>query len=231
MPYAPEHRNHTRKRIVRSAQVMFNRRGFDGTSINEIMAHAGLTHGGFYSYFESKTDLYAAAIALSLGPPPIERWPGVTVDFTAADAARQLIGAYLSREHFEDVDASCPMVALPSDASRSDPKVKRVFEEVFKGMVNLFQQSLQPSDEDARERALAMAGICVGGMVIARAIEDRTLADSVRDASKKIALELGGWSSTQMHRSRSRRKARPYDNGDVAARVVGAAARKPRRSS
>jgi hypothetical protein len=33
-----------------------NRHGFESVSIHQIMAGAGLTHAGFYSYFDSKSD-------------------------------------------------------------------------------------------------------------------------------------------------------------------------------
>src|SRR5262249_51732816 len=138
MPYRPEHRQTTRSRIIRSARLLFNRHGFDGASIDDIMRHAGLTRGGFYSYFRTKSDLYAEAVALALAEPPSRRWKGISVDFGAVDAARQVIRGYLSRQHFEDIDGSCPLVALPSDVSRSKPIVKRTYEMVFKAMVDLF---------------------------------------------------------------------------------------------
>jgi len=118
----------------------------------------------------------------------------VSVDFAAADAAQQVIRAYLSRQHFDDIDRSCPLVAVPSDVARGDPTVKRVFEEVFKAMVDLFRKGLRRNDADGRRRALAMAGICVGGMVVARALADGDFADSLREASMTFALRLGGWS-------------------------------------
>src|SRR5712692_9439547 len=120
MPYPREHRDQTRARIVRSARTLFNRRGFEGVKIDDIMAHAGLTRGGFYNYFETKGQLYAEAVTLSLAETPWARWDGVTVDFSAEDAAKQVIHAYLSQQHLDDVDGSCPMVALPSDVARSE---------------------------------------------------------------------------------------------------------------
>jgi hypothetical protein len=35
--------------------------------------------------------------------------------------------------------------------------------------------------------------LCVGGMVVARAMDDRAVADELRDACMRVALELGGW--------------------------------------
>ena len=62
MPYPAGHSKLVRKKIIDSARKLFNRYGFDNVSIKQIMAYAGLTHGGFYSYFESKGDLYSAFI-------------------------------------------------------------------------------------------------------------------------------------------------------------------------
>jgi len=62
MPYVPEHKAETRTRILDSARRLFNRNGLTSISIDEIMAGAGLTRGGFYSYFDSKEELYAEAI-------------------------------------------------------------------------------------------------------------------------------------------------------------------------
>src|SRR5262245_51445512 len=62
MPYTVEHKARTRARIVESARVLFNRKGFDQVSIDDIMNHAGLTRGGFYNHFPSKQGLYAEAV-------------------------------------------------------------------------------------------------------------------------------------------------------------------------
>ena len=210
MPYPPEHRQRTRERIVRSAQVMFNRHGFDAVSIDQIMAHAGLTRGGFYKYFDKKSDLYAEAVGMALREVPVCRLSGIAVDLAAPDAARQAIRAYLSREHQESVDVSCPMVTVPSDVARGDMAVKLVFEKVFKALVDLFSMGLRRNGISSRQRALVVAGLCVGGMVVARSVADPSLADSVLGASMAFALRLGGWSarSAQVaYRSTSGRQA------------------------
>jgi AcrR family transcriptional regulator len=62
MPYSPNHKQDTRRRILRSAARLFNRRGFSEATIDEIMTAAGLTHGGFYRHFSSKDKLYAEAV-------------------------------------------------------------------------------------------------------------------------------------------------------------------------
>jgi TetR/AcrR family transcriptional repressor of nem operon len=191
MPYPAGHRDRVRKKIVESARRLFNRHGFENVSVDSIMAQAGLTRGGFYSYFDSKSDLYAEVLGCFFTDPNWKsRWKGVHVDLASPDAGPQIVRAYLSRQHFEDVDNSCPMTALPSDVARSDAKVKTAFETVFKAMVALLGREVKDGSQNT---ALAIAALCIGGMVVARSMNDRKLSDGLREAAAKVALELGGW--------------------------------------
>ena len=194
MPYPAGHRAEVKRNIIQSARKLFNRRGFNNVSISQIMQGAELTHGGFYSYFDSKSDLYAEVLGCFFTDPNWKScWKGVHVDLSSTDVGPQVIRAYLSWQHFENVENSCPMAALPSDVARSDKTVKRAFATVFKAMVDVLQRSLVDKNRPRRARAQAIAALCVGGMVVARAIGDRTIADQLRAACMAIALDLGGW--------------------------------------
>jgi len=202
MPYPPQHRDAIRVRIIESAQALFNRRGFTDVSIDQVMARAGLTRGGFYTYFSGKSDLYAEAVERTLAITPWSRWGGVSIDFAAREAAEQVIEAYLSREHFEDIEGSCPMVTLPSDVARSGPVVKRAFERVFSAMTEVFEEALKREGRPDERLAMAIAGICVGGMVVSRSVDSPDLAAAIRAAARRTALELGGWGSGRPRKRR-----------------------------
>jgi TetR/AcrR family transcriptional regulator, transcriptional repressor for nem operon len=194
MRYPPTHSDDTRRKIVQSARKLFNRSGFDKISIQQIMADASLTRGGFYRHFKSKSDLYAEVLSCFFTDPKWgNNWGGVSIDLNAADAGPQIIRAYLSRQHAENIDDSCPMVALPSDVARAGASARRAFETVFRAMVDMLQRDAQGNRSQSRRAALAIAALCVGGMVIARASNDRMLADELRDAATDVALKLGGW--------------------------------------
>lgn len=191
MPYPLSHRKETRARIITAARKLFNRLGFDGVTIGDIMKEAGLTHGGFYRHFESKSDLYAEVLDCFFTNPEWScGWEGMEEFDEAADLAPQIVRAYLSNAHFNDVENACPMVALPSDVARASNNAKRAYQAAFEGMVQILEQGAgQPS----RASALAIAALCVGGMVIARASDDRALGDELRQAAMSVALKLGGW--------------------------------------
>jgi len=194
MPYPTGHRVEVKRKIIDSARRQFNRHGFDNVSVTQIMAGAGLTHGGFYSYFKSKSDLYAEVLGCFFTDPNWKScWEGVKVDVLAPDVGAQVVRAYLSRQHFENVEDSCPMVALPSDVTRSDKTVKRTFQTVFEAMTRALENSMSKNGRPRHITAQATAALCVGGMIVARAMVDRTVADELRDACMAVALELGGW--------------------------------------
>jgi AcrR family transcriptional regulator len=208
MAYAPGHRDEVKRRIVQSARRLFNRSGFDNISVDQIMAGAGLTRGGFYSYFESKSDLYEEVLGCFFTDPEWKScWEGVEVNLASKDVGQQVVRAYLSRQHFEDVENSCPMVALPGDVTRSGGRAKCAFEAVFKAMVSVLERSLvkegraqtRMAGDRLPEHAIAQAtaALCVGGMVVARAMQDRELADDLRECCMAVAFELGGWESVK----------------------------------
>jgi AcrR family transcriptional regulator len=194
MRYPSSRKEESKARIVRSARKLFNRFGFDAVSVEQIMAEAGLTHGGFYRHFASKSDLYAEVLQCFFTDPGWENsWEGVHVDLAAADVGPQIVRAYLSRQHFLEVDNACPMVALPSDVARAGESAKRAYETVINAMVEILQRGSANDSRPPRASALAIAALCVGGMVIAKASHNAAFADELREAAMMAALELGGW--------------------------------------
>ncbi len=197
MPYPPTHRREVKTKIIDSARRLFNRRGFEDVSIAEIMNGAGLTHGGFYKYFKSKSSLYAEVMDCFFTNPKWKNcWEGVHVDLSATDVGGQVVRAYLSRQHYEDVENSCPMVALPTDVARSGIAARRAFESVFKAMVSVLERSLLNKRRDGHATAQVIAALSIGGMVVARTLVDRKHADKLRGSCLAAALELGGWDKT-----------------------------------
>jgi len=208
LPYVPQHKAETRIRILDSARRLFNRNGLTEISIDEIMAGAGLTRGGFYSYFDSKEELYAEAITHFINGGPNAGWQQMAfADRPEGRAlARAILDAYLSREHLDDVEGSCPVVGLATDVARSSGPVKHAYRQVMEMMAEIFVSNLGPSavaaaesggaSSDERQRALAVVALCVGGMVLARAAADEPAADELRAASRRYALALAGLEPT-----------------------------------
>ncbi|HEU4664910.1 MAG TPA: TetR/AcrR family transcriptional regulator [Dokdonella sp.] len=192
MPYAAEHKHRTRERIVDSARDLFNRKGFVDVSIDEIMARAGLTRGGFYGHFDSKEDLFVEVVRAYAEFDPSTRWHDIAFDARSpANAfARQMVDAYLSRSHLDDVAGHCPMIALPSDVAHGTERVKQAYRALVERMSGVFAAGFAGEPADARQRGLALTALCVGGMVLARTFDDEAFREAIRAATHALATEV-----------------------------------------
>ena len=136
MPYTPEHKRDTHQKILESARRLFNRKGFSEVSIDEVMENAGLTHGGFYRHFRNKDQLYAEAVRRFLCPDAPKPWQPKPPRAAMAKKPRgqRVIDAYFSRDHFDDRETCCPLIALPSDVMRARRR-KGAYREVLEKLV------------------------------------------------------------------------------------------------
>lgn len=191
MPYPKGHKERIRARIVDAARRLFNRNGFEQTSIDQIMAEAGLTRGGFYYHFRSKDDLYAAAVSsirsCSLFAkevatiPPERREP--------RKLAHMLVNLYLSDEVLENTDLQCPLYALPADVARAGLSPQKAYTDLIRSMTTIYRAALG-NRREADRRAQVLVSLCVGGMVLARTTHDPELRRSLRAAARRQALDF-----------------------------------------
>ena len=189
MPYPPEHKPQTRAKIVQCARQLFNQRGFTEVSIDDVMAAAGLTRGGFYNHFKTKDALLVEVLA-AYARERQEEAPDDVAD-CGPEIARQMLNQYVSRQHLDDVKGHCPLIALPADVARSDETVRAAYQNVLEALVYMFEGCLEADNAmSARERALAIAATSVGAMVLARTIDDAALADEICAATRKLASDV-----------------------------------------
>lgn len=191
MPYSPEHKARTRERIVEAARRLFNRHGFEQVSIDQIMADASLTRGGFYNHFASKDELYAAAVLSfkTCNPFAVKVAGAKPPICEPRQLARTLIDLYLSDDTLADIDMHCPLYALPSDVARAGLSPQQAYTDLIRTMAYVYRSAL-PDGGDADHRAQAIVSLCVGGMVLARTTHDPALKKSLRTAARDQALAL-----------------------------------------
>lgn len=191
MPYSPEHKVQTRARVVESARRLFNRHGFEQVTIDQVMASAGLTRGAFYHHFDSKDQLYAAAVASfeTCNPFAVKTAQSGQAVEDPKQLAQMLVDLYLSDEVLENIDMHCPLYALPSDVARAGLEPQQAYTDLIRGMRHVYGCALKGT-RDADRRAEAMVALCVGGMVLARTTNDPDLRQSLRASARHQALVL-----------------------------------------
>jgi len=166
MRYPVEETAAKHERIVKEASRLFRERGFQNVSVGEVMKAAGLTHGAFYAHFDSKEGLEAAAVAYGqkLSLERMQRANSRNSEGSYADR-------YLSRRHRDNPGDGCTMAALAQEVARSTPELKSAFEQ---GLENLL--SAKGGD---RKEAIFQAAAMIGGVVLARAVQNPRLSDEI----------------------------------------------------
>jgi AcrR family transcriptional regulator len=190
MPYPADHKAKTRERIIASARGLFNRRGFEQVTIDDLMKEAGLTRGGFYHHFKSKDELYAEAVRSFARCSPFRKRAARMHRPAPKTLASLLIRLYLSDETLADIDNHCPLIALPSDVARAGLKPRAAYTALVANMLRVFRAAFPPGDLAAEAKARVIVSMCVGGMVLARTTNDANLRASLRAAARKSALDL-----------------------------------------
>lgn len=182
MRYTPDHKEESRRRIIRAAATRFRRDGISSVGVVPLMGDAGLTHGAFYSHFASKEALVEAVLA-----------EGVDEAFERLSEAAKggglpaLIDAYLCSGHRDNPEVGCPAAALGAEIARHPLKSRRTYARQVNRVVDLIEASLTRPD---REIAQAIFGTLVGSLVLARGVGDPALADGFLATGRAAALKL-----------------------------------------
>ncbi len=193
MPASPTRKELTHERIVQTASQTIRRSGYDGTGVADIMKAAGLTHGGFYAHFPSRTALLAEA-ADHAGADGLARLRQVAQDAPQRQGLAALIDSYLSGRHVKAVEQGCPVAALGSEMHRQAPEVRRAATGRIKELIALVQAQAAQASSDAapanasepstHDTALAVVSSLIGSLVLARAVDDPALSKAVLKASR-----------------------------------------------
>ncbi|MEP6503364.1 MAG: TetR/AcrR family transcriptional regulator [Betaproteobacteria bacterium] len=173
------------ERIVSAAARAIRRSGYDGTGVADIMKEAGLTHGAFYAHFASREAMLAEAANRACAEAAAAT-AHVVAEVPPEQALTSLLQAYLSPQHLAQVELGCPLAALGSETPRQAPEVRRVTTRHIKAMIDLVaRQSPDWGQPGAHERALATVATMVGTLLLARAVDEPALSNSLCAAALK----------------------------------------------
>ncbi len=191
MRQSQEEKSRSHERIVEAAARRIREAGTDGPGVAEIMAAAGMTHGGFYKHFGSRDELVAEAAERACADGSARVAKAIE---HAADPLAAFITTYLSAEHRDDPGTGCAVAALGGDVARPGNAARGAYTEQVRRYVDRLQELLpeEGTPAERRDRALATMSSLVGAMIISRAVDDPSLADEVLVASRDALLAAAG---------------------------------------
>ena len=179
----------TRRNILDAASRAFREFGFSGVGVDGIAKSANATSGAFYAHFGSKDGAFRAALELGLdevidGVPRFQRefgdgWTDAFIDY------------YLGRPHREDLACGCAMTSLSPEMTRADGETRAFYDRKMQTIAGLVAKGLPQFPDDQRlAKAWSFLGILIGGLTIARGLEDKAAIDAVASSIKSTAASI-----------------------------------------
>jgi TetR/AcrR family transcriptional repressor of nem operon len=190
MRVSKEQADQNHQQILRAAARLFRERGISATGVDAITKDAGLTHGGLYSQFGSKEAIAAAAIRFASGRSQ-QRWERAVQRTRGKNVLPEIVAQYLSPEHRDAPGNGCVVAALGADIARQPRAVRQAFTgETKKALEYLAAQMPGGDTARRRENAIAAFACMVGGLILARAVNDEDYSQLILKSVARGTNEL-----------------------------------------
>jgi TetR/AcrR family transcriptional repressor of nem operon len=192
MRYDADRKAETRATVVAEAAKAIRAEGPHRVGVAEIMARAGLTHGGFYAHFASKDDLIVAAIE-SMFDDAVANFERRTAGKSPADALRAYIDFYLSPGHRNARETGCPLASLSADIPRLGNPARLEFAAGYAALtaaIGRLLTVLRFPDPDTLARSVLAE--MAGALSLARSVANPVQSAEILEASSRsLRLRLG----------------------------------------
>jgi len=187
MRYEKGHRETTRRHIIDVASAQFREGGVAAIGLAGIMNAAGLTNGAFYTHFESKEDLVRAVLVDAFGQRELRLRANLERKLGVAATIRN----YLSPSHRDGAGSGCPTAALVAEIARHPRQTRDAFTAKASEIIGLLAAQIgKGAAAERRKRAIAVYGLMVGALQLARAVNDSKFSDEILQNAAEAALKL-----------------------------------------
>ena len=176
----------TRQEIVRNAAPLFNTKGYEGTSLSDLMTATGLQKGGIYRHFASKEELAGEAFDYAWGKAVSGRLDGVSDVSNSVDRIKKMIANFVERRSGL-VEGGCPLLNTAIEADDGNAllrgrarKALRTWSERISALVKEGKAKQEiDARTDPRKLSQLIIGSLEGALMISRIdANDGVLADA-----------------------------------------------------
>jgi len=164
----------TRQRIVAQAAGLFNRRGYDGASMSELMEATGLEKGGIYRHFSSKEELAAEAFDYAWQHALDVRMRNLDSVANKVDALKLFITNFV--ELHPPIPGGCPLLNTAIDADDGNlvlrQRARKALRGWHKGLAQLVTDGIRRKEmkrgTDPQQMATAIISSLEGALMMSR---------------------------------------------------------------
>jgi TetR/AcrR family transcriptional regulator, transcriptional repressor for nem operon len=163
----------TRQRLVESARYLFWERGFAGTSMSDLLAHAKVNSGSFYHFFDSKEALLREVLEsylVALHPMIVE--PAYATTSEPIERIFAILEGYRERILMTDAQYGCPLGRLALEIDPENRPAHKLIAENFHGWIDAVHDCLKaatlPAGTDIEALATYVLATMEGGVMLSR---------------------------------------------------------------
>jgi TetR/AcrR family transcriptional regulator, transcriptional repressor for nem operon len=178
-----------RAKILLSAGRSFRSQGFGGCGVDGLAKGANVTSGAFYAHFKSKADAFREAVIVGLAD--LRRGVEQMRERFGGRWRSDFIEFYLGDRRTCDLADSCALQSLSSEVARASDDARQAYETELHAVIEAMAAGLTGKPKARREEAIALLALLVGGVTLARAVQDPATSDAIAAAVRKAALALG----------------------------------------
>ena len=188
----------TKQYIISESAILFNQKGFDGTSMDDIIERTGLSKGAIYGHFKNKEAISVAAFEHAVNKVNEEVRARTRVIENVIDKLKTVVYFYKERILNPPVEGGCPIQNTSVDADDNHPvlrdKVKTAMNNWIDRMVYVLQKGMKRGeirmDVDAREFATQFIATLEGGIMMAQLFKDVQYFDIMSKQLLRMISEL-----------------------------------------
>jgi TetR/AcrR family transcriptional repressor of nem operon len=179
----------TRERIIRQAAPLFNQRGYEGSSINEIMAATALEKGGIYRHFRSKQELAAEAFDYAWAEAAKARRHDIDSVANSVDKLKRYVANFVERRG--SVPGGCPLLNTAMDSDDGNAvlrtRARRALENWQNFLSSIVAQGIKKGEIRRQVSKTKLANLMIatleGAVMIGRLEQS---LDALRDAQTHL---------------------------------------------
>lgn len=105
-----EYKEKKRQEILQSALVCFAKKGFEASTVDDIVSHSGMSKGAIYNYFKSKDEIYLALMERQTSDSRTKFKKEIAARNTALAKLDFLIEAYMDNDPDEEDNKDLALV-------------------------------------------------------------------------------------------------------------------------
>jgi TetR/AcrR family transcriptional repressor of nem operon len=184
MRYSDTRKAETHARLVKLAGRALRERGPDKLAVAELMAEAGLTHGGFYAHFASKDALLVEALE-GIFADSAQKLQRTAAGLPPREALDRFVESYVSSAHRDRAATGCPVVALNSDLPRQPRRFRTVFDAGVRTLAGTLAGWMEAAGIAGGEAlAASVLAAMAGAVAVSRSVSDKRLSDELLAAAR-----------------------------------------------